>query len=46
MTSLVLHEKVSHLGHINKQRMLHIAYYWGAQLEPVDLDMISICQVL
>ena len=32
--------------HIDKVRMLRIRVYWGAWLEPVDLDVTSTCHML
>ena len=38
---MLLYAAIMDLGHIDKLRMLRIAFYWGARLEPVDLDVTS-----
>ena len=40
----LLHAATVDLGHIDKLRMLRIAFYWGVRLEPVDPDVTSTCQ--
>ena len=42
----LLYAAIIDLGHIDKLHMLRIHVYWGAQLEPVDLDVTSTYHVL